>query len=291
MNKNFDKRTFNLLKDLQQDEINSYEIYKRLSKRKKTKHNSQILNHISEDELSHFNSFYALTNISLKEQKFKIIFYYYITVIFGLTFGIKLMKRNGKKKQLQYKQISEKFPKILEIITDKNNHENELIDLLNDEMLIYVSSIVLGLNDALVELTGALAGFTFSLKNPNLIASAGIIVGLSAALSMAASEYLSQSENNDVIKSAFKASIYTGMSYFVVVIILILPFILLKNFYVLVPLIISLIFAIIVIFFFTYYVSIAKSTKFSKRFVEMVSLSMTVAIITLILGFFANSII
>ena len=51
--------------------------------------------------------------------------------------------------------------------------------------------MVLGLNDALVELTGALAGFTLAFRNTCLIAMAGFITGIAASLSMAASEYLS----------------------------------------------------------------------------------------------------
>ena len=35
--------------------------------------------------------------------------------------------------------------------------------MINDERLQYISSMVLGINDALVELTGAPAGFTFAL--------------------------------------------------------------------------------------------------------------------------------
>ena len=47
--------------------------------------------------------------------------------------------------------------------------------------------MVLGLNDALVELTGTIAGLTFVLTNTTLIAMAGIITGIAATLSMAAS--------------------------------------------------------------------------------------------------------
>lgn len=57
--------------------------------------------------------------------------------------------------------------------------------------LSYMSSVVLGLNDALVEFTGALAGFTLALNEPRLVALTGSITGVAAALSMAASEYLS----------------------------------------------------------------------------------------------------
>lgn len=239
--------------------------------------------------MKHYYTFKEITKRDYKKQRFKILFYYYITLIFGLTFGIRLMERSEKDAQTQYHRLGEKFPPLLDMIKDEERHESDLINMLNDELLIYVSSIVLGLSDALVELTGALAGFTFSLKSPNIIAAAGVIVGVSAACSMAASEYLSQSEDRDETKNPIKASIYTGGAYLLVVIILIAPYILIKGTNILVPLVITLVSAVIIIFVFTYYTSVAKSTKFWRRFAEMAGLSLIVAIFTLLLGFVANT--
>ena len=286
---NLDKDTLKLINEFQQDEINSYEIYKRLSNRMKDKHNSEILQRISEDEWKHYFVFKDITQKNIKKQNRKILFYYWITIFFGLTFGIRLMERSEKDAQAQYHRLGQKFPPLLEMIKDEERHESELIDMLNDELLIYVSSIVLGLSDALVELTGALAGFSFSLTHANVIAAAGIIVGVSAACSMAASEYLSQSEEKDESKSALKASIYTGGAYLLVVIILIAPYLLIKSSNILLPLSVTLIFAVIIIFLFTYYTTIAKNTPFLRRFIEMAGLSLIVALFTLILGFVANA--
>jgi VIT1/CCC1 family predicted Fe2+/Mn2+ transporter len=97
--------------------------------------------------------------------------------------------------------------------------------LLDEELLRYAGSIVLGLNDALVELTGALAGFTLALQNTRLIALTGLITGVAAALSMAASEYLStRSEGGG--RSPLRASLYTGTAYIITVFLLILPYLL-----------------------------------------------------------------
>ncbi len=54
-----------------------------------------------------------------------------------------------------------------------------------------MGSMVLGMNDALIELTGALAGFTFAMQNTRIVALAGLITGVSATLSMTSSSYLS----------------------------------------------------------------------------------------------------
>jgi hypothetical protein len=52
----------------------------------------------------------------------------------------------------------------------------------------------------------------------------GLITGIAAALSMAASEYLS-TKAGETSKSAGKAALYTGGMYLAAVIVLVLPFI------------------------------------------------------------------
>ena len=49
------------------------------------------------------------------------------------------------------------------MLGDERRHEEELYGMLDEERLHYVGAMVLGLNDALVELTGAIAGVTFAL--------------------------------------------------------------------------------------------------------------------------------
>ena len=102
--------------------------------------------------------------------------------------------------------------KDLQTMADEEEvHENKLIGLIDEEGLNYMGAVVLGLNDALVEFTGALAGYTFALQNPKLIALTGSITGIAAALSMAASEYLSSRADNDG-KNAIKAVSYTHLA-------------------------------------------------------------------------------
>jgi VIT1/CCC1 family predicted Fe2+/Mn2+ transporter len=149
-----------------------------------------------------------------------------------------------------------------------------------------VGSIVLGMNDALVELTGTLAGLTLALQSTRLIAMAGLITGIAASLSMATSEYLStKSEGGE--KDPIKALIYTGCAYVFTVFFLILPYLVLDNFYVCLA---STIFnAIVVIFVFTFYVSVAKDLPFRKRFFEMVAISLGIAALSFGIGFIIRS--
>jgi hypothetical protein len=107
------------------------------------------------------------------------------------------------------------------VLADEEKHEEELMGMLDEESLRYAGSVVLGLNDALVELTGALAGLTFAFRDSRTIALAGLITGISASFSMAASDYLSTKADEDG-KNPLRSAIYTGLAYIVTVFILII---------------------------------------------------------------------
>ena len=136
--------------------------------------------------------------------------------------------------------------------------------MVNDRRLAYLGSIVLGLNDALVELIGVLAGLTFAFQDSQLIAATALITGLAASFSMGASEYLSQKmEENE---SAPTSAIYAFFSYLVTVAVLITPFLLLPNSFV--SLAIAMALATSIIGLFSFYVSVVKESSFGKRFTD-----------------------
>jgi VIT1/CCC1 family predicted Fe2+/Mn2+ transporter len=248
----------------------------------KDSQNRKILQRISDDELKHYNFWKQYTNKDTKQDKLKVWLYFLIAKIFGITFGIKLMERGEEKAQTTYEKISEVVPSAKEIVEDEDKHENELIDLIDEERLRYVGSIVLGLNDALVELTGALAGLTFALQNTRLTAMAGLITGIAASLSMATSEYLS-TKSEGYIKKPFKAAVYTGAAYVITVLFLIFPYFVFAD-----PLLclgFTISNAVIVIFIFTFYISVAKGISFKNRFSEMVLISLGVAALTFLIAF------
>jgi VIT1/CCC1 family predicted Fe2+/Mn2+ transporter len=192
------------------------------------------------------------------------------------------MEKGEEGAQEAYTKACEFIPEAKQIVEDEDDHEKQLIEMLEEKKLEYVGSIVLGLNDALVELTGTLAGLTFALQNTRLIAIAGLITGIAASFSMAASEYLStKSEGNG--ENALSSSIYTGIAYIFTVIILILPYFLFRNYFICLGL--TMTFASLVILFFNYYISVAKDLNFRKRFWEMFIISMGVAALTFGIGY------
>ena len=266
----------------QRGEITEYHIYTRLAGQIKDSENQKILTQIAADEMKHYKIWESYTNKEVSPSQWDINKYYWISKIFGLTFGLKLMEKGEEKAQLNYALIATEVPEALTVAEDENKHEKELLELIQEEHLKYMGSIVLGLNDALVEILGTLAGLTFALQNTKLVALVGIITGIAGALSMASSEYLSN-RTDGKSDQAIKSASFTGIAYIIAVVLLIAPFLILSS--VFIALLASLVNSILIVFMFTYYLSIANDQPFRKRFLEMVILSTVVALISFGLGY------
>lgn len=267
----------------QRKEITEYHIYRKLAETTRRVTNRDILEKIAQDELAHYNAWKRYTNQDISPNTIQLWKYFLISHLFGITFGVKLMEKGEKLAQSNYKKIVEQLPEAQRILDDEHRHEQELISSIEEEGLKYVGSIVLGLNDALVELTGALAGLTLALQNTQLIAMTGLITGIAASLSMAASEYLS-TKSEPGSKHPVKAAVYTGIAYICTVIVLIIPYLVVKN-NLFLALGWTITHAILIILFFTFYISVARDLSFKRRFGEMAGMSLSVAIITFGIGY------
>lgn len=282
---NYSKENLKKLIKFQKFEKTEHLFYKILSKRAKGQ-NRGVLEKISIDELKHYKILKNFTQLEIKESKLLLLKNIVLTNIFGLVFGIKLMENGESRAQKNYENLinnldgneKEIFKKVL---LDENKHENDLLTLIDEEKVNFIGSIVLGINDALIELTGALAGLTFTLKNSILIFIVGLITGFAASLSMASSEYLSKKAEKS--ENPIKASIYTGITYILTVVFLVYPYLIFKNYSI--AFIITLLMALIVIFITSLFVSIVKDFPFKNRFLEMVLLSLGIAFVSFIFGY------
>lgn len=271
----------------QRNEINGFESYRRLAKSIKSPENRKIIERIAGEEMKHYKMWKKYTGQDVRSNKFLVNFYHFLSVVFGFTFGIKLMERGEDATINSYEPLKGIIPEIDEFLAEENDHEQTLINMLDEESLQYAGSMVLGLNDALVELTGALAGLTLAFQNTKLIALSGLITGIAAALSMAASEYLA-THAEKTGKKPLKAAIYTGIAYIFTVAILILPYLIFKNFYLCLAL--TLLAAVLIIAVFNYYISVAKDEPFSKRFLSMAGLSLGVATLSFGIGYLIRTV-
>ncbi len=282
MDKNLTPEQIQAIKVFQKNEITEYQIYTRLAKAIKDKNNAEVLKRIGNEEKVHYEIWKKYTNTEVLPNFFQVKWYYYISKIFGVTFGIKLMENGEEKAQKAYSGYITDISEAKHIMEEEDAHEHELIGLIDEERLQYAGSIVLGLNDALVELTGALAGLSLALKNTRLIAMAVLITGIAAGFSMAAADYLSKKADNSE-KNALKSAAYTGIAYFLTVALLIFPYLILSHY--LICLGLTLLIAILIIFGFNYYISVAKDLNFKRRFTEMALISLCVSALTFGIGF------
>jgi len=266
----------------QEDEITSSIVYAKLAHIVKDSENKKTLLQIAAEEKAHYEILKRHTGKEVAPNRWRIFKYYWLARILGLTFAIKLMEKEEKDAQEVYARYPE-YPELEKLGRDEEVHEQKLIGLINEEKLEYMGSVVLGLNDALVEFTGALAGFTLALSNAPLIALTGSITGIAAALSMASSEYLSTKSEEGDSKHPVKAAVYTGIAYIITVVALVAPFIFIEN--VLIALGLMLVMALTIIALFNYYYAVARGESFKKRFLEMAILSFTVAGISFLIGY------
>lgn len=265
----------------QRDELTEHHIYIRLAKAVREPQNRAVLEHIAADELRHSRYWSRITGKEVRPNWLKVWFYTLVGRIFGLTFAVKLMERGEVGAQDNYAQMEGIISDVTTIAQEEKTHEETLLAMLDEERLRYTGSIVLGLNDALVELTGALVGLTFAFQNTRLVAMTGAITGIAAALSMGASEYLSTKAEGGG-RDPLRASLYTGVAYIFTVLALILPYLLFKNPYV--CLATALTAAVLIIAFFNYYISVARDLPFRRRFTEMVVLSLAVTAVSFGIG-------
>lgn len=276
-----DNATLEKFLRFQRDEIDGYHTYLNLAEIVKDENHKKILTRIAGEEMKHYEIWKKQTNSDINPNWLRVNFYSLLARLFGLTFGIKLMEIGEEHTQENYADVLHAFPEVSAMQKEEEVHEEELIDMLDEEALKYAGSVVLGLNDALVELTGTLAGLTFAFQNTRIIALAGLITGIAASFSMAASEYLSQKSEGGEL-SPTKSALYTGVAYIFTVIFLVLPYFIFSHY--LVSLAFTIVNAVLVIAVFNFYISVAKGLSFRRRFTEMTVISLGVAGISFIIG-------
>ena len=286
MKKELSEKSLKIITRMQQSELTESVIYHEIAKFAKGDENKKVLERLSQEEKNHYEIWKSYTKKEMKPQKRKIFKYKLLARIFGFTFAVKLMESGEEHSQDIYNELAEEVEESVIIRQQEEEHEKALLDMLDEERLQYVGSMVLGLNDALVELTGSLAGFTFALQNTKLIALSGLIIGISATFSMASSEFLAaRSEGrNDALKSCS----YTGIAYLVTVVLLITPYLLLDNSQYLIALFAMIAIVLLIITVFTYYTSVAQSKPFLSRFLEMSIISVSVAVLSFGVGIAAK---
>ncbi len=282
MNQNLSESSRRAITAFQQGEVNESVIYRRIASFTKDESNKRTLIRIAEEEERHALIWESYTGVKLKHQKMRVFWWVFLARLLGLTFALKKMENGEDNAKKRYSDLAAEVPEALTISEDEKKHENQLLNMIDEERLKYVGSMVLGLSDALVELSGTLAGLTFAMQNTRLIALSGLITGISATLSMASSEYLSAKSEGD--ENAKKSALYTGIAYVFTVAFMVTPYLIFPVDMFIPALAVMLTVVVLIIAAFSYYISVAKELNFGKRFWEMAGISLGVAAISFVIG-------
>ncbi len=270
------------------DEYTDYAVYKKLSEAKfeKSRGFSKTLQRLAGMEYRHyvFWSKYCPER-EATVSRFKVYLIVLIRFLLGVTFAVKFLERNEVNTIKKYRAVARLIPskdkkRFNEMIADEEEHEQKFSEEFNEPHIKYISFIVLGLADALVEIAGIHAGSLGIYNSTELAGLAGIVAGAAASIAMASAAYAQA-------KSGFKGSatlsaIYTGISYFVTAVILATPYFLTKI--MVFALGTSLVFAVILIAFISFYGTVISGAAFRKDFIEITSIMFGATIALYLLG-------
>lgn len=210
----------------------------------------------------------------------------------GLTFTAKFLERHERDAVGRYAALAEQAPpelrpRLQEILSRETRHEQELIGQIREERVRFLGSIVLGVNDGLIEMTGALVGFAFALRQPMQAGLFGTVTGVAASFSMAASAYMQARHEEG--RDPKRAAAYTGCSYLAIVALLVSPFFLLPN----ISTALGVMGAVILLLIagFSGYSAVLFDRDFRRQFTEMAAFSVGVAGLAFLLGSWVRSLI
>ncbi len=274
------------IRDLCLDEYKAYSIYGALSRTPIINRKIRtILEKASKDEYRHYIFWKKLSNEC--KPRFTVITEFIWTMIlmlFGVTVILKLLELTEKDTSSIYREVLKRYPdlgKELEnIVIDEERHEKEFLENIDEARIRHLGSIALGISDALVELTGVYAGGIGAFANTLSAGIAGLLAGISAAISMTIASYAQA--KHEAGKNPRLAAMYTGVAYFIVVILLAIPYFAIQN--IMTAFSISIVIAIIVIAYMTFYSYVIYNRKYVREFLESVALLLGVSILLYIAG-------
>jgi VIT1/CCC1 family predicted Fe2+/Mn2+ transporter len=262
------------------DEYRDHYIYTALGRREKDPERRRILEKLAEEEYKHYMFWKRLLGGKCEAKVSKLFLWIIILsrLVLGLTFTLKMLERGEEKTIQEYKDYlgnlsGEDRKELEQIIEDEESHESSLMSQIDEAVVRYMSFIVLGLADAIVEITGVHAGFLGVTSSTIVAGIAGLVVGFSAAISMASAAYLQA--KHDFEKNPVSSALVTGLSYIGAVVVLASPYFATHN--MLLAFLVSVSFAITLIATFTFYGSVVFDKKFLREFVESTGLMLGTA--------------
>jgi VIT1/CCC1 family predicted Fe2+/Mn2+ transporter len=271
------------------DEFTDHTLYERMSRSvSKDSEFAKTLGDLSTTELGHFEFWrkYA-PEAEARPSMVKVYWVLFLRYVLGLTFAVRYLERHEATVIKAYKSVSHLIPaedkaKFDKVISDEETHEREFSRRIESSAVRYISFVVLGLADALVEITGIHAGSLGIYEQTEIAGLAGIIAGAAASLAMASAAFAQAKQGFQ--GSAKLSAAYTGISYFITAIVLATPYFLTRSMTLAIS--VSLALAVLLLTIITFYSSVISSKPFTRDFLEILLIMFGVTVALYLFGYF-----
>ena len=261
-----------------------------LSRRENNPEFKKALENIADGERSHYDfwrSYAPEAKVSSKRLRMYVILL--LRIILGLTFTLKLMERHEAKLHKRYRQIAASIPpsdtlRFQAMMESEEGQEDQLISKIQENRVKYMSFIVLGLADAVVEISGIHAGSLGIYGRTQLAALAGIIAGMAASIAMGTAAYAQAKQGFQ--GSAKWSAIYTGVSYMITAVLLATPYFLTVN--MADALGASLVVGVLLVAAMTFYDTVISGRAFKRQFGEIAGIILGASLVLFLAGTLAG---
>lgn len=257
------------------DEFSDYTLYDKLSKTVKEGNPfTEILKQLSATELGHYEFWRKyVPGEEPRVSKLKLYWVLFLRRFFGLTFATRYLDRHEGNVVKEYESLAHMIPDsdkyaFDRMVADEKEHENAFAQKIESSTISYISFVVLGLADALVEISGIHAGSLGFYDRTEIAGLAGVIAGAAASMAMASAAFAQAKQGFK--GSARLSAAYTGVSYFITAIVLAAPYFLTTN--MIYALSSSLSLAVLILVLTTYYSTVINSRPFLRDFLEILAI-------------------
>ncbi|MEM4281593.1 MAG: VIT1/CCC1 family protein [Candidatus Caldarchaeum sp.] len=270
------------------NEFKDFSVYQMLARVERNTSRRKTLERLAEVEKRHYK-FWLIYVPGYKPNVSKTYLYFMVLarLLMGVTFVVKALENHEKHTIEKYMKLASSIEAgnserqaIEKVINEEAEVERNLLNEIDEAVVRYLGFMMLGVADAIIELTGVQAGFLGVTSSTLAAGIAGLIVGIAASISMAAASYLQARQG--VSERPAVSGLVTGSIYMLTVGALSLPYYLIKDMTTAFGA--SIISAILLTAYFTYFSSVIQEKRFSREFAVSIAVLFVVTLAAYLLG-------
>ncbi len=270
------------------DELTDHTVYRRLSTLG-IERNQEFRNNLTKlaaTELGHYEFWKKyVPDEEIKVDRLKVYLALLMRILLGTTFAVRYLERNETNVIRRYKSVARTIPeadaeRFQRMLSDEEEHEKNFELKIQGGLIRYISFVVLGLADAVVEIAGIHAGSLGIYNSTRLAGLAGVIAGAAASVAMSSAAYAQAKQGFQ--GSARLSAIYTGVSYFAAALILASPYFFTEIMTLAIG--VSLLFAVLLVAFISFYSAVISGKPFTRDFLEIIGIMFGATLALYVLG-------